>query len=102
MQDRPLKFETLAVHAGAEPDAATGAIAPPIHLSTTFRHAPDGTREAAGFEYVREMNPNEQRLEAALCALEGGGSASVFASGMAAASALLQSLPTGTHVVLPA
>ena len=102
MQERELKFETLAVHAGAEPDSATGAIAPPIHLSTTFRHGADGTREAAGFEYVREGNPNEERLEAALCALEGGAVAKVFASGMAASSSLLQSLPTGTHVVLPA
>lgn len=101
MQERQLKFETLAVHAGGEPDASTGAIATPIHLSTTFRHAADGTRESAGFEYSREGNPNEQRLEAALAALEGGASASVFASGMAAASALLQSLPTGSHIVLP-
>jgi cystathionine gamma-synthase len=95
-----MKFETLAVHAGGQPDPATGAIATPIHLSTTFRHGADGTLEA-GFEYVREHNPNQARLEEALAAIEGGSQALIFASGMAAASALLQSLPLGSHVVLP-
>ena len=76
---------TLAVHAGAEPDAETGAVAPPIHLATTFRHGPAGER-VAGYEYQREGNPTQDRLEAALAALEGGAAALAFASGMAAIS----------------
>ena len=63
-KEHGLRFETLAVHAGAEPDPETGAIAPPLHLSTTFRHGPAGER-AAGFEYLRESNPTQSRLETA-------------------------------------
>ncbi len=95
-----MRFETLAVHAGGEPDPATGAIAPPIHLSTTFRHGPAGERHA-GHEYTRESNPNQTRLENALAALEGGAHALVFASGMAAQTALLDALPAGSHVLVP-
>ena len=95
-----LKFETLAVHAGAEPDAETGAIAPPIHLSTTFRHGPAGER-VAGYEYLREGNPTQSRLEAMLAALEGGESALAFASGQAAMLAAMQSLAAGAHVLIP-
>ena len=93
-----MKFETLAIHAGGEPDSATGAIATPIHLSTTFRHGPDGEREA-GYEYSRESNPTQDRLEHALNALEGGADALTFSSGMAAISAFLQSQPLGSHVL---
>jgi len=92
--------ETRFVHAGVEPDAATGAVAPPLHLSTTFTHGPAGER-VAGFEYVREGNPNQQQLESALAELERGAAALAFASGMAACSALLDSLPGGAHVVYP-
>jgi len=53
--------ETRFVHAGVEPDAATGAVVPPLHLATTFKHGPAGER-VAGFEYVREGNPNQQQL----------------------------------------
>ena len=80
-----LHLQTLAVHAGAEPDAATGAMAPPLHLATTFLHGPAGER-IAGYEYQREGNPTQDRLEAALAALEGGAAALAFASGMAAMS----------------
>ena len=55
-----MRAETIAVHAGAEPDAATGAIAPPLHFSTTFRHGPAGER-VAGHEYQRESNPTQDR-----------------------------------------
>ena len=94
------KPETVAVHAGAEPDAATGAISPPIHLSTTFRHEP-ASKSAHGYLYVRDANPTQLRLEEALAAIEGGEVAFAFASGMAAGSALLQSLPAGAHVIFP-
>jgi cystathionine gamma-synthase len=96
----PLRLETLAVHAGAEPDALTGAMAPPIHLATTFKHGADGER-IAGYEYQREGNPTQDRLEAALSALECGAAALAFASGMAAISALLESLPNGSRVLIP-
>jgi cystathionine gamma-synthase len=92
--------ETLFVHAGAGPDSATGAVVPPLHLSTTYQHGPAGER-VAGYEYVREGNPNQAQLESALGELEGGAAALAFASGMAACSALLESLPAGAHVVYP-
>ncbi len=98
--DSARKLETLCVHAGAEPDPATGAVAPPIHLATTFRHGPAGEREA-GFEYVRESNPTQDRLETALAALEGGEAALAFGSGMAAAHAILGALPPDSHVLIP-
>ena len=82
------RIETLAVHAGAEPDRETGAVAPPIHLATTFQHGPAGER-VAGFEYQREHNPTQARLEAALAALEGGAAALAFGSGMAAMNLVL-------------
>ena len=99
-QSTPLRLETIAVHAGAEPDAQTGALAPPIHLATTFLHGPAGER-VAGYEYQREGNPTQDRLEAALAALEGGEAALAFASGMAATVALLESLPNGSRIVIP-
>ena len=95
-----MKLETLAVHAGAAPDPETGAVAPPIHLSTTFRHGPAAER-VAGYEYQREGNPTQDRLEQALAALEGGAAALAFASGMAAMSAMLESLPQGARVLVP-
>ena len=95
-----LRFETIAIHAGAEPDAQTGAMAPPIHLATTFKHGPAGER-IAGYEYQREGNPTQDRLESALSALEGGEAALAFASGMAAITALLESLPNGSRVLIP-
>ena len=67
-------IETLAVHAGRHTDPATGAIAPPISLSTTFERAPDGEYRL-GFSYSREGNPNRQCLEECLAALEGGNEA---------------------------
>lgn len=96
----PLHPATLAVHAGTQPDAETGAMAPPIHLATTFRHGPAGER-VAGYEYQREANPTQDRLETALAALEGGATALAFASGMAAISGLLESLPNGARVLIP-
>jgi cystathionine gamma-synthase len=100
MTSKTLHPATLAVHAGAEPDAETGAVAPPIHLATTFRHGPAGER-IAGYEYQREGNPTQDRLEAALAMLEGGEAALAFASGMAAISGILESLPAGARVLIP-
>ncbi len=93
-----MKFETIAVKSGAERDAETGAISPPIHLSTTFEHGP-AAETPKGFLYVRETNPTQERLEGALAALEGGEAALAFASGIGAGAAYLQALPKGSHVV---
>jgi cystathionine gamma-synthase len=95
-----LRFETLAVHAGASPDQATGAVMPAIHLSTTFERAKDGSYPS-GYDYIRNGNPNRRSLEAALAQLEGGASATAFASGMAASHAVFQALSPGDHVIAP-
>lgn len=95
-----MRFETVAVHAGSSPDPVTGAVRPPIQLSTTFERAPDGTFPS-GFEYIRDANPNRRALEEAVARLEGGASAAAFASGMAATMAVFQALAPGDHVVAP-
>ncbi|HEY1273036.1 MAG TPA: aminotransferase class I/II-fold pyridoxal phosphate-dependent enzyme [Terriglobales bacterium] len=95
-----MHIETIAVHAGGDPDPATGAVAPPIHLSTTFEHGPAG-EHTHGYIYIRESNPTQTRLETALAALEGGDAALNFASGMGAVSAIVQRLEPGSHVILP-
>ena len=94
------KVETLAVHAGAEVDTATGAVIPPIHLSTTFERDADGAYPH-GHVYTRASNPNRDALEHALAALEGGEAAACFASGSAAAAAVFRTLSPGEHVIAP-
>ena len=95
-----MRLETLAIHAGARPDPATGAIAPPLYLSTTFERAADGSYPR-GYIYTRHGNPNREALEEAMAALEGGAVAVAFASGSAAAFAVLQTLSPGDHVIAP-
>jgi cystathionine gamma-synthase len=95
-----MRIETVAVHAGGNSDGATGAVAPPIHLSTTFRQGPDAER-IAGYECQRERDPTNDRLREAIAALEGGACALTFASGMAAVANLLECLPSGTRIAIP-
>src|SRR4051812_20847165 len=95
-----MKIETLAVHAGRHIDPATGAVTPPIHLSTTFERSADG-EYPLGFSYSREGNPNRQMLEECLAALEGGKEALVFSSGLAVSTALVQGLEPGDHIIAP-
>ncbi len=95
-----MRIETLAVHAGHDVDPATGAVASPIYLSTTFERAEDGTFPH-GYIYSRSDNPNRRSLEAALAALEGGAVATAFSSGSAATLAVFQSLAPGDHVIAP-
>jgi cystathionine gamma-synthase len=97
---RDLHPETLAVHLGLEPDATTGAVVPPIHLATTFERAADGSYPG-GFIYSRGDNPTRRLLEEAVARLQGGREAAAFASGSAAASAVLRSVGAGDHVVVP-
>jgi cystathionine gamma-synthase len=94
-----MRIETLAVHAGHDVDPATGAVTPPIHLSTTFAREADGSYRA-GFVYSRYTNPTRAALETCLAALEGGGAASAFASGSSATMTLLLTLTPGAHVVM--
>jgi cystathionine gamma-synthase len=98
--DRRLRIETLAVHAGHAIDPATGAVATPIHLSTTFERDAQGGYPH-GYVYGRSANPTRHALEQALAALEGGAEAAAFGSGLAASSAVLQALAPGDHVIAP-
>jgi len=95
-----MHFDTRAIHAGMRVDGETGAVAPPIHLSTTFERNAEG-EASHGYSYVRDDNPTQARLEEALAAIDSGACALAFGSGMAAGAALLQSLPRGAHVLLP-
>jgi len=94
-----VRFETIAVHA-TEPDSQTGAVAPPIHLATTFTRASDLSL-TGDFQYAREGGPTHALLETALARLDGGDAALVFASGMAAGLALLEGLASGDRVIVP-
>ena len=95
-----MHIETVAVHAGHEPDPATGAVTPPIHLSTTFEREIDGSYRS-GLVYSRYANPNRGSLETCLAALEGGAGAACFSSGSAATAAVFQALEPGAHVLVP-
>jgi cystathionine gamma-synthase len=101
MTDGALGFETLAIHAGQEPDAATGAVVPPIYATSTYKQdGVGGTR--GGYEYSRTANPTRKALEECLAALERGSRALAFASGMAAEDCLLRTLcKPGDHVLIP-
>jgi len=94
-----MQLETLAVHVAAEVDAGTRAVAPPIHLSTTFEHGAEYV-PGSGYLYQRYTNPTQDRLEEALAALDGGAAALAYASGMAAGTGVLQALPPGSHVLM--
>jgi cystathionine gamma-synthase len=93
-----MKIETLAVHAGREPDPATGAVREPIQLSTTFERDADGGYPR-GHYYSRTSNPNRSSLERALAALEGGADAVAFASGSAATLAAFSLAAPGGRIV---
>ena len=95
-----MKLETLAVHAGRRVDAATGAVTPPIHLSTTFERSRGG-EYPLGFSYSRETNPNRLALEQCLAALEGGKEALAFSSGLAVLTAVIHALEPGDHIIAP-
>ena len=91
-------FETKAIHAGQDPDPATGAVVPPITLATTFAQRAVG--EHQGYEYARSGNPTRAALETCLASLEGARHGFAFASGLSAEDAVLRQLPAGSHIVL--
>jgi cystathionine gamma-synthase len=93
-------FSTRAIHAGQEPDPATGAVIPPVHLTTTYKQDGVGGLRG-GYEYSRSGNPTRTALHEALASLEEGTSALAFASGLAAEDTLLRTVcRPGDHVVL--
>ncbi|QIP17866.1 aminotransferase class V-fold PLP-dependent enzyme [Spirosoma aureum] len=96
-----MHFDTLALRATHQPDATTGAVIPPIYLSTTFARN-EANELSANYGYTRPNNPTREALEKALAALEGGAVGMAFASGQAATMTLFQALRPGDHVVLSA
>jgi cystathionine gamma-synthase len=91
-------FETRAIHAGQDPDPFTGAVVPPISISTTF--AQQGVARHHGWEYSRSANPTRASLELCLASLEGARHGFAFASGLAAEDAVLRQLPRGAGIAL--
>jgi cystathionine gamma-synthase len=95
-----VKLETLSIHVGREVAADTGAVAPPIHLSTTYERDADGSYPR-GYSYARPANPGRVALEQCLAALEGGAEAFAFGSGSAASLAVFALLRAGDHLIAP-
>jgi cystathionine gamma-synthase/cystathionine gamma-lyase len=92
-----MKFETLAIHAGQEPDPQTGAIAVPIYQTATYAQRAIGDNK--GYEYSRTHNPTRKALEECLAALENGKYGMGFASGMAATSTTMALFSNGDHII---
>ncbi|MBA3949987.1 MAG: cystathionine gamma-synthase [Acidobacteria bacterium] len=92
------RFATICIHAGQEPDPATGAIITPIYQTSTYVQEEVGKHK--GYEYARTQNPTRAALEANIAAIEGGKAAFAFASGMAAINAITSMLKAGDHVIV--
>ena len=92
-----MEFGTRAIHAGQAPDPLTGAVVTPIHLATTFQQLEPGKHK--GFEYTRTQNPTRKSLEECITQLEEGSATACFASGVAAISAIIQTLSPGDGIV---
>lgn len=97
---KKLNFETLAIQSTQITDTTTGAVSTPINLSTTFEREADGSYKS-GYVYSRAENPNRQLLENSLAVLEKGAVGFAFSSGMAAITALFQTLKPNQHLLLP-
>lgn len=94
-------FETLAIHAGQEPDERTGAVIPPIFQTSTYKQDAVGSPRL-GYEYSRSGNPTRDSLQECLAALEGGARGLTFASGLAAEDTLIRTVcAPGDHVIIP-
>ena len=93
----PYGFATRAIHAGQDPDPATGAVIVPIYQTSTFAQEAVGVHK--GYEYARSGNPTRTALETALAALDGGTHALAFASGLAAETTTMLLLSAGDHVI---
>ena len=93
-----MKFSTIAIHAGQEPDPTTGAVSVPIYQTSTY--AQEGIGRHKGFEYARTQNPTRLACEKNLAALESGQFGYAYASGMAATNAVMTLLQAGDHVIV--
>jgi len=93
-----MRFDTLAIHAGQEPDPTTGAIMTPVYMTSTYVQA--GPGEHKGYEYSRTQNPTRNALQDCLAALEGAKYGLAFASGLAATDMLMHLLEAGDHIVV--
>ncbi len=93
----PPGFSTRAIHAGQDPDPATGAVVTPIYATSTFAQQSPGVHK--GYEYSRSGNPTRAALEACIASLEGGLRGFAFASGLAASATILELLPAGSHLI---
>jgi len=91
-------FSTIAIHAGNEPDSATGAVSVPIYQTSTY--AQDGLGNHKGYEYARTQNPTRSALEKNIAALEKAAFGFAFASGMSATDAVLKLVKAGDHVIV--
>jgi cystathionine gamma-lyase len=91
------KFATRAIHAGQEPDPATGAIMTPIYATSTYVQQSPGVHK--GYEYSRSQNPTRMAYERCVADLEGGAQGYAFASGLAAMATVLELLDSGDHVI---
>jgi len=98
LQRSRLGFETRAIHDGQAPDAVTGAVVPPISLSTTF--AQDAVGRPRSYEYARSGNPTRTALETCVASLEDARHGLAFASGLAAEDAILRLVPPGKRVLI--
>ena len=94
---RQLALATLAIHGGQSPDPTTGAVMVPIYATSTYAQTSPG--EHKGFEYSRSHNPTRFAFERCIADLESGTAGFAFASGLAAASTILEILDSGAHVI---
>src|SRR5256884_7221615 len=92
-----LGFSTRAIHAGKEPDPATGAIMTPIYATSTYVQTSPGVHK--GYDYARTANPTRAALEACVADLESGARGLAFASGLAGMATVLDALDAGAHIV---
>src|SRR5664279_1951327 len=97
MTVKKLKLGTRAIHAGQSPDPSTGAIMTPIYATSTYVQKSPGVHQ--GYEYSRTQNPTRMAYERCVADLEGGRAGFAFASGLAAASTVLDLLDSGSHVI---
>jgi cystathionine gamma-lyase len=97
MNHKNYSFETLAIHAGVEPDPTTGAVMTPVYLTSTYAQSSPGVHK--GYEYSRTHNPTRTALQASVAALEGGKFGLAFSSGLSAMTTILLALNSGDHVL---
>src|SRR3954454_21715479 len=96
--NRPMDFETRAIHDGQEPDPATGAVTPPIYQTSTY--VPDAVGQNKGYDYSRVANPTRTALHECVASLEGAAHGVAYASGLAATTTIMHLVDPGDRVVL--